>query len=444
MKVTGKLVFCSCLLLSMAIAATGCSRRENLIKCQSADPDTRIAGCTALIQTGQDTPRNLSVIYNNRGSAYNTKRDYDRAIQDFNEAIRLNPNDSDNYRELGIACYGKGDYDRAIQDYNLAIHLNSNDASAFYRRGDAFSGRGLDYDHQYNHRQAIQNYTEAIQDYDEAIFLNPANASAEFGRGLAYDRRGLENDNRDDYNRAIQDLGEAIRLKPKDAGAYTYRGMAFNQKGDYDQAIQDLNEATRLNPKDTLAYIGRGASYLRKGDFDRAMQDFEEVVRLNPKDTFAYEGRGEVHFFQSNLAAAMSDFETAISDAPSSRMAVFPAAMLHVAMKRQGRDDSRQLAQVAAAADLSKWPGPVLQLDMGKMTAGDVMAAAAKPGDDNQKWHVCQANYFIGEDALLKNQRTTALTRLKAARDTCPKWDLDYLAALVELKRLGASAASPQ
>jgi tetratricopeptide (TPR) repeat protein len=131
----------------MAITATGCSRRENLIKCQSADPDTRIAGCTALIQTGQDTPRNLSVIYNNRGSAYNTKRDYDRAIQDFNEAIRLNPNDSDNYRELGIACYGKGDYDRAIQDYNLAIHLNSNDASAFYRRGDAFSGRGLDYDH---------------------------------------------------------------------------------------------------------------------------------------------------------------------------------------------------------------------------------------------------------------------------------------------------------
>jgi hypothetical protein len=49
-------------------------------------------------------------------------------------------------------------------------------------------------------------------------------------------------------------------------------------------------------------------------------------------------------------------------------------------MKRQGRDDSRQLAQVAAAADLSKWPGPVLKLDVGKMTAGEVMAAAASPG----------------------------------------------------------------
>jgi hypothetical protein len=115
--------------------------------------------------------------------------------------------------------------------------------------------------------------------------------------------------------------------------------------------------------------------------------------------------------------------------------------MLHVAMKRQGRDDSHQLARVAAAADLSKWPGPALKLDLGQMTAGEVLAAAANPADERQKWHVCQANYFTGEDALLHNQRATALTRLKAARDGCPKWDAGYGAALAELKRLGASAA---
>jgi hypothetical protein len=74
--------------------------------------------------------------------------------------------------------------------------------------------------------------------------------------------------------------------------------------------------------------------------------------------------------------------------------------MLQVAMKRLGRDDSRQLAQVAAAADLSKWPGPVLKLEMGKMTADEVSAAAANGGGDRQKWHICQANYFTSQDAL--------------------------------------------
>jgi len=110
-------------------------------------------------------------------------------------------------------------------------------------------------------------------------------------------------------------------------------------------------------------------------------------------------------------------------------------------MKRQGHDDVQQLARVAAAADLSRWPGPVLKLNLGQMTADEVMMAAASPGTDRQKKaQICEANYFIGEDALIHHQRATALARLKAARDGCPKGDTDYAAALAELKQLGASS----
>ena len=123
-------------------------------------------------------------------------------------------------------------------------------------------------------------------------------------------------------------------------------------------------------------------------------------------------------------------------------MAVSMALLLHVAKKRQGRDDSRRLARVAAGADLSKWPGPLLSLDMGKTTAGKVMAAAADAGDGRHKWDVCEANYFIGEDALFHHQQMEALAHLKAARDSCPTWDADRLASLAELKRLGTQTAS--
>jgi hypothetical protein len=114
--------------------------------------------------------------------------------------------------------------------------------------------------------------------------------------------------------------------------------------------------------------------------------------------------------------------------------------MLHVAVKRPGHDDAQQLAAVAAAADLSKWPGSMLKLDLGQLTAGEVMAAAAYADADTQKWQVCEANYFTGEDALLHHQQATALARLKAARDGCPKDDTYYTAALAELKRLRAPA----
>jgi tetratricopeptide (TPR) repeat protein len=438
--VIGKPALRVSLLLGAAMAATGCSTLENLNKCQSADPDTRIAGCSAVIQASQGKKGNLYLVYNNRGTAYSRKGNHALAIQDFSEAIRLNPNYANLYHNRGVDYYAERDYDHAIQDYSDAIRLSPDYADAYYDRGNAYGGRGVAYDKKDDYAHAILDYNEAIRDYTEAIRLQPSYAFAYYGRGLTYDRRGIDHDDKDDYDRAIQDYNEAILLRPNDAGAYRDRGFAYNHEGDYDQAIQDFNEEIRLNPKETIAYFGRGETYDLKGDYDRAIQEFDETLRLSPKDAFVYAARGDTYLFQSNLAAAIPDFENAISGAPSPRIAVSTALMLHVAMKRQGRDDSRQLAQLAATADLAKWPGPLLKFDMGKMTAGEVMTIASNPGDDRRKWHVCQANYLTGEDALLHNQRATALVRLKAARDGCPKWDTSYLGALAELNRLGVPA----
>jgi lipoprotein NlpI len=62
--------------------------------------------------------------FNNRGLAYAAKPDYDRAITDYNEAIRLNPKFALAFHNRGFAYAAKQDYDRAIADYNEAIRLN--------------------------------------------------------------------------------------------------------------------------------------------------------------------------------------------------------------------------------------------------------------------------------------------------------------------------------
>ena len=76
--------------------------------CRSSDPATRIAGCTALIKSGQNTTENLSVIYNYRGTAYSRKGDHALAIQDFSEAIRLNPHSASAYYGRGFAYDYRG------------------------------------------------------------------------------------------------------------------------------------------------------------------------------------------------------------------------------------------------------------------------------------------------------------------------------------------------
>ena len=61
--------------------------------------------------------------YNNRGVAYNDKHHYDHAIIDCNKAIELNPNHVSAYYNRGIAYNGKSDYDPAIVDFSKAIVL---------------------------------------------------------------------------------------------------------------------------------------------------------------------------------------------------------------------------------------------------------------------------------------------------------------------------------
>src|ERR1700682_1428715 len=81
-----------------------------------------------------------------------------------------------------------GDYDRAIADYTQAIRLAGTDPVGYYNRGIAF--------------QRKKDYASSIQDYPEALRLKPGYLEVLVARGNAYD----------DHDRAIQDYTQAIRL----------------------------------------------------------------------------------------------------------------------------------------------------------------------------------------------------------------------------------------
>jgi tetratricopeptide (TPR) repeat protein len=94
--------------------------------CEGADAvsvDQRIDGCSAVIKAGRDRGDKLAEIFNNRGIAYRLKGEYDRAVQDYNQAIKLNAKFAAAFNNRGVAYDNKGDYDRAIADYDQAIKL---------------------------------------------------------------------------------------------------------------------------------------------------------------------------------------------------------------------------------------------------------------------------------------------------------------------------------
>jgi len=100
--------------------------------------DTVISGCTALIQSGNYRGRDLSTVFVTRATAYQREGQLERAIQDYDEAIRLDPSSATAYYNRGVAYGIKGEWDRAIEDYNQALRHHPNDAAAFRSRGLAY------------------------------------------------------------------------------------------------------------------------------------------------------------------------------------------------------------------------------------------------------------------------------------------------------------------
>src|SRR5260370_9962039 len=70
------------------------SRDDDWARCKDfrSNPDPIIEACTAIIQAGQEPAKGLALAFTSRGTAFGRKREYDRAIQDFNQAITLDPN----------------------------------------------------------------------------------------------------------------------------------------------------------------------------------------------------------------------------------------------------------------------------------------------------------------------------------------------------------------
>jgi tetratricopeptide (TPR) repeat protein len=64
--------------------------------------------------------------YNNRGNAYSVKGDKDRAIADYNQAIKLDPNFAMAYYDRGVVYYKKRDYARARADWTKALQIDPN------------------------------------------------------------------------------------------------------------------------------------------------------------------------------------------------------------------------------------------------------------------------------------------------------------------------------
>ena len=203
---------------------------------------------------------------------------FTEALSDLNQTLQFDlPNDppkdhSDPYAPLtkigvlltrGSIYRQLKEYDKAIDDYTEIFKLNPNHVQAYNNRGNVYALKGLQ--------------EEAINDYDEAIKLDPKYPEA-------YNNRANQKAMKREYDVAIKDYTMALDLNfSQSATTYLLRGGIYETKEMFSNALSDYSKAIDLDEKDTDAYFIRGSLYLKIGQNDNAVKDFNITLGLNPK-----------------------------------------------------------------------------------------------------------------------------------------------------------------
>lgn len=205
--------------------------------------------------------------YLRRGNEKLESTDYSEAIDDYNESLRLDPNNEEALLNRGIAQCSQGNYKKGMRDYNIFLSRNSQNASAFANRGWALS--------------QLENYKDALSDYNKALELEPDYVHVLNHRAILYQITG-------EIEKAETDIQKA-RLFEKDHYTPEYKKHVSKEylacakrelekeNGNPKAALVYCDEAIRLESKDMQAYLCRIQIYNKFIDDETTINDLKKI-----------------------------------------------------------------------------------------------------------------------------------------------------------------------
>ncbi len=228
---------------------------------------------------------------NNRGHAWYFLNEPQKAINDYNKAISIDPELSISFVNRGVLLMDNQQYNEALQDFNKALELFPEHATAFVNRGII------------NNRQG--NKIQAMQDYNSAISLNPLMEEAYINRGVLHQENGA-------YTKSVEDFTHALTINPDNALTYSNRGLSNARNGNKQAALADFNHCIAIDPSFVDAYSNRGFIRYKLGMYNEAIVDFSYAIKLRPQFATAYMNRGLAYIESGKPQLACPDFQTAL------------------------------------------------------------------------------------------------------------------------------------
>jgi tetratricopeptide (TPR) repeat protein len=184
-------------------------------------------------------------------------------VKTFVEETRplLDPKTADAFHRRGLRALDRGILGKALDDLNEANKLDPKSAAFLVDRAQVHRAR--------------KDYELAIDDCNEALKLNPQHAGS-------YNVLGCIASDREDFDEALRDFLRAIHIAPRNAMFHANRAFAHVRKRQFVSAVRSYDEALRLTPGVAEWHYRRGLAFEQDGNVEKAEDDYRQALRFDP------------------------------------------------------------------------------------------------------------------------------------------------------------------
>ena len=247
------------------------------------------------IQSNTETSNeSLAEYYLNLGREMYQNGKVGEAVQTFNYGISLRPSESllsQLHSERAFAYYNTGEFQSALDDYNESIRLIADAPNIYYWRGRV--------------RYDMETYGEAVHDFTQAIDLNPEDAQYYYWRAMAFYEQEI-------YAEAVFDLNQAVDLNPEDAQYYYQQAMVAFKLGMYEDSISYFDSAIHIDPVNADSYYWRGLAQYNLEMYAEAVSDLDLAISLNLEQAQYYYQRAIVKKDLGRFDESRNDLQIAL------------------------------------------------------------------------------------------------------------------------------------
>ncbi|GIX03097.1 MAG: hypothetical protein KatS3mg113_0103 [Planctomycetaceae bacterium] len=293
----------------------------------------------------------------------------------------------------------------ALKDYDQAVRIFPNQLAAQLNQAALLAALGRD--------------AEAEAVFSSAIAQHRDDPTPYNNRGMFYQQR-------ERYTLAKADFTQALQRDPTFIIAYINRAYTSLLMDQYAEAEADLTTALRYDPQHVSVYHLRGLVKLSAGKAVEALADFEQARRLQPQQPQFLADLGFAHFFAGNILQAAQTWETAVTQQPQLN---YLDPWRYWALLRAGkRDQAQSIVSVWESQGWSptNWPGQLLAF-LASRIDGESLESAARLGAQGQpttdqdpvsRDKLCEAYYFQALKLQQEGHTTAARDMFVRAKQT--------------------------